>query len=200
LPARKGVPNGKCRVCQHPERVRLELQLAGGASLRSVARKYSIDYYALRRHWQGHVSDEHRAALTFGPVQRQALSAQVAEESASVLDHYRAIRAGLYTFFTAALEAGDRMTGAHVGGKLKEVNDSIAKLTGQLASSPLVQVNQTNVFLNDPGFATFKFDLINALADFPDARAAVLAEFDRLAAATEFPALEHQVDADEITA
>ena len=66
---RRGGPNGKCEVCQHLERARIELLLAGGASAKSVAVKFKTNYYAVWRHWRKHVSDERRAALALGPVQ-----------------------------------------------------------------------------------------------------------------------------------
>jgi hypothetical protein len=178
--------------------VRCELLLASGASLRSVARKYQVAYDALRRHWRNHVSDERRSALMFGPVQREALASHLAEESSSVIDHYRAVRAGLYALYDAAVTAGDRSGGALLAGRLHENLAAMARLTGQLAQSPLIQHNTVNVFMHDPAFARFQSDLILVLSRFPDARAAVLAEFERLEAAPpQLPALEHQVDADE---
>jgi hypothetical protein len=154
--------------------VRIELLLAGGAGKKAIGRKFGLSKDSVHRHWRNHIPEERRAALILGPAQRQALSAQVAEESASVLDHYRAIRAGLYTFFTAALEAGDRMTGAHVGGKLKDVNDSIAKLTGELSQSPLVQHNTLQVVMGNPQVQGFLQELACELKPYPDALGAVV--------------------------
>jgi hypothetical protein len=42
--------------------VRIERLLAAGASIQGAARKFAIDYHALRRHWRNHVSAEARAA------------------------------------------------------------------------------------------------------------------------------------------
>jgi hypothetical protein len=180
----------------HPERVRIELLLAGGAGQASIGRKYGISHDSIHRHWKNHVTEERRAALIMGPVQRAALSAQVAEESASVLDHHRIVRAGLYQRYHAALEGGDNHATAHLAGRLTEVNNSIAKLTGQLATSPLVQNNTVNVFMHDPGFLKFVEDLAAALTDHPAARAAVLAKFEALErdeslAVQTIPLLEH---------
>lgn len=191
--------NGRCLVCQHPERVRAELLVAGGASARSVAAKFNLSPYSVHRHMHGHVTAERMAALKFGPVAREALNARVAEESSSVIDHFRAVRAGLYALYDSAVTAGDRNGGALLAGKLIEVLNAMARMTGELAQSPLVQLNQTNVFINDPAFASFQADLIRVLSRFPEARTAVLAEFERIetAAPSRLPALEHQADADE---
>ena len=177
---RKGEPSGTCTVCKHPEKTRIELLVIGGASQRSVGKKYGVSNCAISRHLMTHVSDERKASLVMGPVKRMALAAQVAEESSSVLDHLRSIRAGLYSLYEAAVTAGDGAIGALIAGRLHENLGKMAQLTGQLAQSPLVQVNQTNVFINDPSFMQFQQQLIGVLRRFPDARNAVVAEFERL--------------------
>lgn len=194
----RGRPAGHCTICRAAERARAELMLAGGAGFAAVARKLNLSPDALTRHWRRHVSAERRAALLMGPVQVQALAAKVAEESESVIDHHRANRAGLYQLFAAALEAGDRQAGALLSGRLREVNDSIGKITGELIASPLIQQNTVNIFTSDPDFARFRDDLIRMLSRFPDAYEAVLAEFDRIERssplASDMPALEHHAE------
>jgi hypothetical protein len=66
-----------------------------------------------------------------------------------------------------------------------------------LAQSPLVQNNTINNFFLEPAFASFQADLIRVLSRFPEARASVLQEFERLEAAApvQLPALEHHVAA-----
>ena len=44
--------SGRCQGCNHLERVRIERLLAAGASIKAAARKFAIDYHALRRHWR----------------------------------------------------------------------------------------------------------------------------------------------------
>ena len=189
LTREKDVPSGACKVCAHSERIRIELLLAaGGASHASIGRKYGLTRHSLGRHWDNHVSAQRKAALAFGPVNREALASRVAEESSSVIDHFRAIRAGLYHLYDAAVTANDGQTGAQLGGRLIECLNSMARITGQLATSSLVSVTQNNFFLADPAFATFQARLIAALRPFPDARNAVIAEFERIESATASPA------------
>lgn len=176
----KRTKNGRCTVCKHPERVRMEMLCAGGASMRSVSDKFGVNRESLRRHYVDHVDPERKVALTFGPVQRAHLESLVAEESSSVIDHYRAVRAGLYSLYDAAVTAGDRTGGALVAGRLLTCLDSMARVTGQIAQSPLVVNNTQNVFINDPGFTAFQSQLIAALRPFPDARNAVIACFEKL--------------------
>jgi transposase-like protein len=186
-------PNGRCQLCLHSERARAELLLAGRASIKAVARKIGLHSDAVRRHWLQHVTPERRAALAVGPVQQMSLRAQLSEEAESVIDHYRAVRAGLYQLYTSAVEAGDRNGGALVAGRLLTCLDSMARLTGQLATSPLVQ-NTTNIFLH-PAVTRVEAIIVGALADYPDARAAVIRAL-RAAEASEEPAapaaIEHE--------
>lgn len=170
-----------CQVCRHLDRARIEILLAGGASFRSLSRQYKLHDKSISNHWHQHVDEERKAALLLGPVQKMNLAAQVAEESSSVLDHLKVIRAGLYSLFAASVSAGDRTGGALLAGRLTRVNEAIGRVTGQLANSPLIQLNQTNVaFTHDPGYARLQAQLIRVLSRFPDARAAVIAEFQKL--------------------
>jgi len=188
-----------CKVCNHPERGRIEVLIAGGAAQVAVARKFNLSKDTVHRHWHSHVDTERRSMLIFGPAERQSLAAQIAEESSSVIDHYRAIRAGLYRFFTTALKAGDAQNGIQAGAKLKDINDSIAKLTGELASSPLVQNNTLNVVMESPQVQTFLQELAGQLKPYPDALRAVVGwleareskVLDTVSRPDARPALEH---------
>jgi hypothetical protein len=173
---------GRCRICQHTERQRMELLCAGGATMRSVSAKFGVNRESLRRHYVHHVDPERKVALTFGPVQRAHLESHLAEEASSVIDHYRAVRAGLYALYDAAVTAGDRTGGALVAGRLLTCLDSMAKITGQMLQSPMVVNNTQNVFINDPGFVQFQSQLVKALRAHPAARDAVIREFERLEA------------------
>jgi len=191
MSARKGQPTGKCAVCGHVERMRIEILLASGAGQTAISRKYGMSKDSVHRHWRDHVPQERRAKLLMGPVPKQALAAQVCEENSNVLDNLRIVRAGLWNQYEAALEAGDRNAVALLAGKLHHNLLIAAKITGELASSPLVQINnnQQNVslMLESPEFSQFQAALVAALRPFPEARLAVLAEFERLEAAEDAP-------------
>ena len=186
-----------CTVCEHAERVRIELFVLGGAGQRALSRKYGLSYFALGRHMKNHVTDERRANLILGPVQREALAAQVAEESSSVLSHHKVVRAGLLKTFSAVLDAGDANGVGLIAGRLTQVNSAIGHLTGELANSPLVQNNVVN---NNFG-ATVNYDrlrdgLLQLSREHPEVRAALFAMLKRLdtepAADTRAPLLIEQ--------
>ena len=117
----KGSRTGRCRGCNHPERVRIERLLAAGASIKGTVRKFAIDYHALRRHWINHVSTEARAAYIAGAgATKDQFEAIVADESLAIIDHYRIVRGGLYKGFGAASEIGDGNALALLAGRLHE--------------------------------------------------------------------------------
>src|SRR4029077_11965191 len=115
----KGSRTGRCQGCKHLERVRIERLLSAGASIKGEARKFAIDYHALRRHWVNHVSTEARAAYIAGAgATKDQLEAIVADESLALVDHHRIVRGSLYKGFGVASEVGDSNSPALLAGRL----------------------------------------------------------------------------------
>src|SRR6201981_935993 len=118
----RGARTGRCQGCNHLERVRIERLLAAGASIKGAARKFAIDYHALRPHWRNHVSAEARAAHIAGAgASKDQLEEIVADESLALIDHYRIVHGALYIGFGAASELGGRQfAGAACGAVARE--------------------------------------------------------------------------------
>ena len=190
----KGSRTGRCRGCNHPERVRIERLLAAGASIKGAARKFAIDHHALRRHWINHVSADARAAYIAGAgVAKDQLEEVVADESLALIDHYRIVRGGLYKGFGAASEIGDGNALALLAGRLHENLRDCARLTGELQQGPLLNV-QNNVSVG-PDYARAMAVIVSAVAPYPEAREAVIAALRDLdAASASEPALRVRGD------
>ena len=186
----KGSRTGRCQGCNHLERVRIERLLAAGASLKGTARKFEIDYHALRRHWVNHVSAEARAAYIAGAgATKDQLETVVADESLALIDHYRIVRGALYKGFGAASEVGDGNSLALLAGRLHENFRDCGRLTGELQRGPLLNI-QNNVLVN-PDYTKAIARIVSAVAPYPEARVAVVAALRDLDAAnTSAPALE----------
>jgi hypothetical protein len=174
----------KCTVCAHDERWRIELLRAGGASLDSLATKFGLSKDAINRHWHNHVSAEMKASYLVGPAQLAELAEKAADEGASVLDHFRAVRTMLMSQLAATTEAGDARGAAIVAGQLVGVLEKIGKVTGEIATIAQGTINiQNNVaIVNSPQFAKVQAAQLAALAPFPEARAAVVAAWRALEA------------------
>ena len=182
----KGAPTGRCQGCNHPERVRIERFLAAGASIKGAARKFDIDYHALRRHWRNHVSAEARATYVAGArASKDQLEEIVADESVGLLDHYRIIRGALYRGLSAAAELGDGNSLALLAGRLHENFRDCGRLTGELQRGPLLNI-QNNVLVN-PDYTRAIARLVSAVAPYPEAREAVIAALRDLDAESSSP-------------
>src|SRR5215472_3269791 len=174
MPRPKGSRTGRCQGCNHVERVWIERFLAAGASIKGTARKFTIDYHALRRHWVNHVSAEARTAYIAGAgATKDQLEVLVADESLALIDHYRIVRGGLYKGFNAASEAGDGSALAQLAGRLHENLRDSGRLSGELQRGPLLNV-QSNILVN-PDYTMAIARIVGAVAPFPEAREAVIA-------------------------
>jgi hypothetical protein len=171
----KGSLTGRCQGCNHPERVRIERFLAAGASIKGAARKFAIDYHALRRHWRNHVSAEARATYVAGAgATKDQLEEIVADESLGLIDHYRIVRAALYQGFSAAAELADSNSLTLLAGRLHENFRDCGRLTGELQRGPLLNGSRTNILVN-PDYTRAIARIVGAVAPYPEAREAVIA-------------------------
>ncbi|MDN4988835.1 hypothetical protein QY049_37450 [Bradyrhizobium sp. WYCCWR 13022] len=171
------IANHRCQVCRHPERWRIELLHAGGASLDALGEKFGVHRDAIWRHWTRHVSDETKATYLCGPVRLAELAERAATEGDSVLDHLRMVRTVLTGQLAAMNEAGDGRGAAIVAGRLTSTLETIARVTGELGSMAQ-SINITNnvaVLAESPAFLKMQATLLKALAPYADARAAVVA-------------------------
>jgi hypothetical protein len=179
----KGSRTGRCQGCNHLERVRIERLLAAGASIKGTARKFEIDYHALRRHWINHVSAEARATYIAGAgATKDQLEEVVADESLALIDHYRIVRGALYKGFGVASEVGDGNSLALLAGRLHENLRDCGRLTGELQRGPLLNI-QNNVLVN-PDYTKAIARIVSAVAPYPEAREAVVAALRDLDAVT----------------
>src|SRR5215469_551337 len=171
---RKGALTGRCQGCNHSERVRIERFLAAGTSIKGAARKFDIDYHALRRHWTNHVSAEARASYVAGAgASKDQLEEFVADESLGLIDHYRIVRGALYKGFSAAAEVGDGNALSLLEGRLHENFRDCGRLTGELQRGPLLNI-QNNVLVN-PDYTRTIARIVSAVAPYPEARDGVIA-------------------------
>jgi hypothetical protein len=184
--ARQALARRNCTVCQHPERWRVELLKAGGASLDSLAQKFGLSRDAIYRHLARHVSAEMKGSYLLGPVQLQELAAKAADTGASVLDHLHAVRTVLMGHLATVTEAGDSRAAAHVAGRLTTLLEVIAKISGELGdlarSTTYNITNNVAVLQDHPAFAKVQASLLRALGPYPDARRAVVDALRELAA------------------
>ena len=137
-------PSRRCQVCRHPEKWRIELSRASGASFEALAAKFNVDRDSIWRHWHKHVTPEMKAQFLCGPAQLAELAEKAAAEGTSVLDHFRSIRTILMAQLATVSEAGDARAAAFVAGRLTQVLESIGRITGEIADIARSTMNVTN--------------------------------------------------------
>jgi hypothetical protein len=179
--ARKITKAARCSVCNHADRVLIESTRIAGASLDTIAAKYTVSRDAIWRHMGKHVSEDLRAEY-LAAVPLKELAAKAAAEGVSVLEHFSIVRSVLMQQFQLASSVNDRNAVGSLAGRLTEVLRAIANITGEmgaLANSTINIHGNINV-LNSPVFATLQANMLTALAPFPDARAAVVAALRKI--------------------
>jgi hypothetical protein len=160
----------------HPEKFRLELLRAGGASLDSLAEKFKpLSRDAIHRHWTKCVHKDAKASYLCGPAQMEQLHAKAAAEGESVLDYFKILRTALMSSLTACSEAGDARGVALVSNSLVGVLERLGKITGEISTiAGSVTVNNNLTLVNSPAFARVQAAILRALAGHSAARVAVI--------------------------
>lgn len=174
----------KCSVCSHPERWRIELLKAGGASGNAIGEKFGVSSDALHRHWAHHVTADAKASYLAGPADMARLHERTAAEGESVLDYLRIVRTSLMSALAACSEAGDARGVAIVSAQLIAVLERLGKITGEIAQIAHGATNINVAIVNSPEFARAQAAILRALAPFGDARMAVVAALRELDAET----------------
>jgi len=160
--------HARCTVCSSPLRHDLESQLADGARVRPLARKYNINYDRLWRHWRGHVTPEQKDRLRFGDAPTHMLKGMVADAEISVLKDLDYARKSIVEALdiTPREDANARGT---LTGRLHENARIRGQITGELAKSPLLISNNLTVIMDRPEMREFLDDMARELARFPEA-------------------------------
>ncbi len=203
MPVSAGQRSGRCKICQSPDRFRVELMLVSGVGRRAIAKKFGVSADAVWRHGRLHISQEQRTQLLAGPIKLRELADRAAEEGLSLIEYTGMVRSTVLQQFFAAGEANDRSGVALLSARLAELFRLQGQFTGELASSLVTNTTVNNFhFTTDPAFRQLMMDVAEALEPYPEARRAVFARFaalegdsvERLAVATHAPILEQISD------
>jgi hypothetical protein len=166
-------------ILDHPDRARIEFDLAKGVPIRQIAKKYSISIHVLYRFRQT-LSPQLRAAHLGARLKAGAdLERLRIDESEGILTNLAMQRARLLLVQDAALESGDRREVAYIA----DVIHRNVKLTGvYLGEFARHQVKTSINVLISSEYLEFRAGLMRALTPFPEARRAVAAALHDLEA------------------
>ena len=171
----RGLRQGGCAICKHPDRARIEALRASGASLVAVAKRFGLTGKdAVFYHFKHHVSAERRASLMIGPAKFEQLANQAAEESRSLLERMNIATSILFSRFLACAEAGDDHALANIGGRLNAMFRDYARLTGELREASSITINNSVNIITTPEFTTLQTGLIALARRYPAARSDII--------------------------
>jgi hypothetical protein len=102
----------KCRVCCHPERIRIEALHVGAVSLDALEAEFGIQRDAIHRHCKNHVSRLAKVNYLAGPVQIATLAQAAAREGKSVLEYLPIIRSILMNQLVKQAVGAPELSGA----------------------------------------------------------------------------------------
>ena len=178
---RKRAPKG--HLSRHPDRLAIELASLAGLSLDKTAERFGVHRDAVWRHMKS-LDPDYRAALASG-VPLEEMAERAAKEGLSLLDQLAVIRQSLTHSAIEAKAAGNHYAHAQLSNAVVNAVRETARLTGELRSAPSISntfINNTAVLMASPTMQRLQTMLMQRLAPFPEALAAVvdgLAELDR---------------------
>jgi hypothetical protein len=162
----------KSTITEHPDRGRIERDLALGRPLARIARKYGVSVAAAHRH-KKKLPPQLKAALAAHALRpAEDLEKLRIEESESLLSHLAAQRARLLISQDAALESEQFGLVATLASGIHRNIELVGKYLSEFASHS----TQTTIsILVTPEYLELRSALLRALAPYGEARRAVAA-------------------------
>ena len=169
--ARGPQPGTRGQIVDHPQRPAIELGLARKVPLRVLARKFGVSTSSLARHRRLYMPPQLKAALRVSTTPTDIdLDEMRRTESEQPLQHILAMRGRLYMLLDEAERFGDVHGAVRVHGRINANLEFTAKLLGDLNTGDQhLHLHLTST----PEYLRLRHMLIRALADHPEAMAAV---------------------------
>jgi hypothetical protein len=173
----------RCHVCSHPDRARIECAKVAGRGLDDIAKEFGVHRDSLWRHMLKHVSQETKIGYLAGPVKLTELANLAASENKSIIEYLSILRSILFGQLDRSAQLNKPYEVDRIGGRVLDTLKEIGRLTGELSaftSQSINVVNSQTIVMNSPIVAELQAELLQTLAPYQDARAAVIAMFVRL--------------------
>ena len=147
----------RCTVCAHPQTEEISLEILQGATLRTIADKYSLSLTAVHRHKQ-HIP--HQLAVSH--------EAQKVAKADGVMQRVNELDQRADTIYRKAAEQNDPELALKALKELRGITELYAKMAGEIGARTV------NNFIITPEWASLRSVLLRALIPYPDARKAVV--------------------------
>lgn len=167
-----------CKVCEHPDRASIELGLANRVGIRVLGKRYGLSPDSVWRHGKNHMSaDLHAQLFTRGRASPADLENLRITESEGLLHNLIGVRSRLWGLMDLCEADGDYRTAASIAGRIDKNIEITARLLGDIHTGSVSVVN--NVLLL-PEFHALRTTIMQALRQYPEARASVAAALKSL--------------------
>jgi hypothetical protein len=178
---RHSAHRARCTVCRHPEKFRIELLLASGASIEALARKFGLSGDAIGRHWRNHVDDQAKVGHLAGVANLEKLAEKAAEQGSSVLDYLAIARNAILTQLGVVQLAGDARTVGYLAIALARISEIEGKITGEIVTAAGTVNVTANVQMvaSHPDFLKMQAAMFKVLQAHPRAREDMVRVFAR---------------------
>lgn len=151
-----------CTVCSSPSRPDIDRALVAGAVLRSVAQQHGLTVWSVKRHRDAHLP----AALC------QAQEAAELAEADSLLRQVKGLQAKTLQTLLDAEKKGDHRTVLMAVREARGNLELLAKLLGELQQEGTINL------VVAPEWVRLRGVIVLALAQYPDAQAALVAALE----------------------
>lgn len=125
---------GHCSACGHPDREQIDIDLAGGESQRSIAKRYGMSEGAVRAHRRNHRNPA-LAALTAA---RKSTTVKAGDDMGAEL---RGLLDRCEVFLVAAERSGNASDAMAAIRELRQIWELWGRATGALKERPAVVLN-----------------------------------------------------------
>ncbi len=126
---------GRCKVCDHPERVRIEDMRASGVTFAALEAKFGVPRATLHSHWHRHVGADRKLTFLVGATTIEQARERAAEEGGSVVSYLSITRSVLVGQLMAQAEANSASGVATIAGRLLDVLTALGKLSGEIQAT-----------------------------------------------------------------
>lgn len=167
----------KCHTCEHERRPEIELRLASGTPIRTIAARYNLPKDTLYRHKRNHMPVELIQQLQTTGQRRNATDLEQLKrsESEGLLGNLVHERSRQQRIADKAELVDDYANATRASVAALKSSELIAKLLGDIQTGSVTQ----NILIA-PEFHAFRSAVIQALRPHPDAKRAVLASLQQL--------------------
>lgn len=152
-----------CTVCKHPKRREIDKAIVAGAALRDIAGRFDLTKSSVERH----KADDLPQVLV------EAAKEEDKRHAIDIYQQLKAINGACLSILKQAREEGANVTALQAVDRLHRQIELQARLLGDLDDRPQINI------LMSPVWITIRAALMDALHEFPSARAAVAQALQR---------------------